>query len=102
VASGEPSGGVVQPFTQVSEGEPWVFGGFCGSAGWVGVGRVEAVVTGLGAFEVVEAAAVAVEAVDVDLEGVDDADVVLVEASQDTAASAASIAIGSKKCLCIG
>jgi len=33
---------------------------------------------------------------------VDDADVVLVEASQDTAASAASIAIGSKKCLCIG
>jgi hypothetical protein len=83
----------------VSEGEPWVFGDFCGSAGWVGVGRVEAVVTGLGAIEVVEASELVVEAADV-APVVEE--VVPVEASQDTTASAAEIAIGSRKGLRIG
>jgi hypothetical protein len=88
VASGEPAGGVVQPCTQVGEGAPRVFGRLCGSAGCVGDGRGDAVVAdGLG-----EAA----------LEGVDAAEVAPVEASQDTAASAASIAIGSREGLRIG
>jgi hypothetical protein len=88
VASGEPGGGVVQPCTQVDEGAPCVFGGLCGSAGWVGDGSGDAVVAdGLS---------------EADLEGVDAADVAPVEASQDTAASAASIAIGSREGLRIG
>ena len=96
VASGEPAGGVVQPCTQVAEGAPCVFGGVWGSAGWVGVGSVDAVAVadGLDEAEVVDAGVV--EAV------VEAADVAPVEASQDTTASAASIAIGSREGLRIG
>jgi hypothetical protein len=66
VASGEPAGGVVHPFTQVAEGAPWVFGGLCGSAGCVGVGSVDVVVVGVGA--------VVVGLAEIDREGVEAAD----------------------------
>lgn len=92
VASGVPAGGVVHPFTQVADGAPLVLGGCFGSAGWVGVGRVEAVVAGVAAVAVGEG----------DLEGVEAAEVTALDASQDTTASAASIAIGSRKGLRIG
>lgn len=92
VASGEPAGGVVQPFTQVADGAPLVFGGCFGSAGWVGDGSVEGVGVGLAAVALGEG----------DLEGVEAAEVTALDASQDTTASAASIAIGSRKGLRIG
>jgi hypothetical protein len=73
----------------------------------VGVGSVDAVVVpdGLGEVEVVEAGVVGVgvvEAADVEAGVVEPADVAPVEASQDTTASAAEIASGSRKRLRIG
>jgi hypothetical protein len=101
VASGESAGGVVHPFTQVAEGAPCVCGALWGSAGWVGVGSVDAVVVAdVAEVEVVDAGVV--EAGVVDAGVVEPADVAPVEASQDATASAAEIASGSRKCLCIG